>query len=1126
YNHLDVETAATDNWLVFFKLSPTVITPDNLHSNILVSSLLDSPLDTLYHTLQKVYSPVLLRDERWSRSVDPKIQSLLGDLEAGLGTALRRFGKIGISVPHTTGEADESSQLSTILCPSDEFQFWAEAALSEAKLAQRERGQRFQELFQPVTAKFANLDSLSFSEALELVEVCQDTLDDVWKETEFDPPYPENRMKHLLEVISDSFARFVQRKLHGCDLWMGQFSQVRTRVQDGLMVCDKWSSAAEALTVQYWKQYALHRWRGGAFVSGSLSQLTLRLEEVLSLRSVHEQLLHLLSPSQQQQLNLTASFSPFTGLDPLQYNPYTEPLWRAAVAQYDRGMVPAESSIAGKLRSRFHQLEAQPHQLLQEFQRYKELVKRPTISKELMPERETLLGQLTSYLRSLRDTYTNLSSSHPHIPSSHPHRDPAQLAAAEKLAPPTGKNMPVVVNNIIWTRQLEAKVSETISTAEALLGDLSGFQSFCNEGRGLGEELREYQREQLDQWSRQTLAAIDHPSEPLSLETSGRLMEFDGRDGKLRVHYSDRLVALLREVRQLSALGLSLPTKIITTAQTARKFYRHGVVLKQVAHFYNTIDHQMLPSQQPMMLDTALAFERLIKNPKAGNARTKPRGKEGEGGVQITWDSVEQLEEYTGRLRAAAEKLTSENRRLRRCHADLVARVGAVMSVDLLRQPQRWKDLLMDIRHTMASLIQEGFNAGHMRSWRLHWDHQLYKALEHQYQLGLEALSEHLPEIKVEMIFRHQRLQFRPSLEEIRAKYFRELRKFISIPLHFRGVTEAASPAQTIFPRMVLRNSSGLSTVYHKAEQLFHRLGQAREMFREWVTLGCVDIPALVEAHCSTVADWEMNIRALKTKGREAEKLPNTIRIDCITVSSLPVKSSIDDQIQQLFDALLNSLRHSISQHLQAIDVFLGEARDSLSIRPQTVEEIGQVNIRHAELAKKKPEIEPQFAVAEQKNKLLRSVAGGGMDELPELRTQWDKFEIMMESHQMMIRDQMQVMCSRVEGEVHTFVQEVEKFSARWEQLKPKADFLDGDRATYTSALASLKDRRNEFDELLKTADKLKLECEHFSLPAPDLSLLEAVETDMSEQEETWALYEEFSSALDGLCGEDWISFR
>ena len=286
YNHLDVETAATDNWLVFFKLSPTVITPDNLHSNILVSSLLDSPLDTLYHTLQKIYSPVLLRDERWSRSVDPKIQSLLGDLEAGLGSALRRFGKTGISVPHTTSEADESSQLSTILCPSDEFQFWAEAVVSEAKLARRERAQRFQELFQPITAKFANLDSLSFSEALELAEITQDTLDDVWKETDVDPPYPEPRMKHLLEIISDSFGRFVQCKLNGCGFWTGQFSQVRMQVQDGLMVCDKWSSAAEGLTVQYWKQYSLHRWKGAAFVSNSLSQLTLRLEEVICLLRV------------------------------------------------------------------------------------------------------------------------------------------------------------------------------------------------------------------------------------------------------------------------------------------------------------------------------------------------------------------------------------------------------------------------------------------------------------------------------------------------------------------------------------------------------------------------------------------------------------------------------------------------------------------------------------------------------------------------------------------------------------------------------------------------------------------------------------------------------------------------
>lgn len=50
--------------------------------------------------------------------------------------------------------------------------------------------------------------------------------------------------------------------------------------------------------------------------------------------------------------------------------------------------------------------------------------------------------------------------------------------------------------------------------------------------------------------------------------------------------------------------------------------------------------------------------------------------------------------------------------------------------------------------------------------------------------------------------------------------------------------------------------------------------------------------------------------------------------------------------------------------------------------------------------------MEPLFLEVESKNKLLRSVAGGGVDQLSELKIQWDKFELMMESHQLMIKDQ------------------------------------------------------------------------------------------------------------------------
>ena len=47
----------------------------------------------------------------------------------------------------------------------------------------------------------------------------------------------------------------------------------------------------------------------------------------------------------------------------------------------------------------------------------------------------------------------------------------------------------------------------------------------------------------------------------------------------------------------------------------------------------------------------------------------------------------------------------------------------------------------------------QGFAVENMKTWKAHWDHQLYKALEHQYQMGLEALNENLPEIKVELTY-------------------------------------------------------------------------------------------------------------------------------------------------------------------------------------------------------------------------------------------------------------------------------------------------------------------------------------------------------------------------------------
>lgn len=68
-------------------------------------------------------------------------------------------------------------------------------------------------------------------------------------------------------------------------------------------------------------------------------------------------------------------------------------------------------------------------------------------------------------------------------------------------------------------------------------------------------------------------------------------MELDMSDGLLKVNYSDRLVVLLREVRQLCELGFrkQIPQIVHKTAEDGKKFYKEALTLKQIANFYNSM---------------------------------------------------------------------------------------------------------------------------------------------------------------------------------------------------------------------------------------------------------------------------------------------------------------------------------------------------------------------------------------------------------------------------------------------------------------------------------------------------------------------------------------------------------
>ena len=66
-------------------------------------------------------------------------------------------------------------------------------------------------------------------------------------------------------------------------------------------------------------------------------------------------------------------------------------------------------------------------------------------------------------------------------------------------------------------------------------------------------------------------------------------MELDLTDGLLKVGYSDKLVQLLKETRQLAEYGFSIPKKLKLVAAQGKKYYKEAIALKQVANFYNNM---------------------------------------------------------------------------------------------------------------------------------------------------------------------------------------------------------------------------------------------------------------------------------------------------------------------------------------------------------------------------------------------------------------------------------------------------------------------------------------------------------------------------------------------------------
>jgi len=194
-----------------------------------------------------------------------------------------------------------------------------------------------------------------------------------------------------------------------------------------------------------------------------------------------------------------------------------------------------------------------------------------------------------------------------------------------------------IISEIIWARQLSMKIRSNIIAAKSMFKGLNALQNLEKTAGVLQDTITKWERERFSDWHSEIMNILQDRDQRPKYEMTGQLMEFvydqQKSGGLLKVNYSEKLVTLVKDARAVGEHGYKdqLHPDIVRIVEQAKKFYKEGVALKQVANFYNSMGTQVIQCQKPMIIQQAQRFEAAVNQPMASNQRGQ------DGQMTVTW---------------------------------------------------------------------------------------------------------------------------------------------------------------------------------------------------------------------------------------------------------------------------------------------------------------------------------------------------------------------------------------------------------------------------------------------------------------------------------------------------------
>lgn len=906
----------------------------------------------------------------------------------------------------------------------------------------------------------------------EFLDNAHTTLDEVWR---LPGHFPQNRMSDVMDVICFSVLEICIENLNGEDVWSLDNLHVNTAFAHIGEIAENWIQICDSLTRLFWPNYAQHPWLGEAHIPRQAQAFKSRLEEVKNIKNLYRQISSLFSDNSHLIDSVNRIFQPFRKVNILDIQPLGEKRWRSALVQFEKILEPIDEKIANVLKGKLHRHLDNPRQVVYIFSKFDIISTRPMVLELLTAEREHFLQSLQLLIKDLRVALSQSGDS---------------VNENSHISP--------ICWECRWLRVVEHQIDE-ISRISHVVANQDNHASVFKELSDLKAETLNLLKVNFDSWCDQSLAAVK--SGELTLKDDRSVVEFEKSGRQLmRVTFNPKLISFCYDVREFERQGYKIPLELRDSASHAVKFMSYARLLQQVATFHNTIGDRMIPCQRPIMLKNAVELSNLVRS------------------ESVAWNDEESVKRYIGVLQTAVQKLSKDNAILAGYHEQAKRIIVKLMSTDLQRQAQIWKDEMRHLRDLIAQIESQGYT--NLDAFKLHLDHQLYKVLEYQYVSGILNLNNKLPDIYIDIVFRQQQLQFRPPLEEIRAKYFLQLRKFIERPLNFRGLSERSVE---LFKIMVERNRHYFGQLYRKAEDLFENLQRHRDSWFSWVALGCVDLDELCKIHLSTWQDWDRNFRSCKQFSQQVAKIQNSEeRIDCIVINLSPLRSDIEFISRRYWEALTNSLRSSILDDISTLEDFLKTSLQVLQNIPMDENGISEAGAKYEKITSELPKMTELIKSVQGKDTCLAGWCKERVTSLANILVGWDQLQPLIDNHHTVLQHQIDIMKDHLTGQIENLAEEAEKFLIRWEATLAEME------ANEKADLSVFRERQQQWESLKEKKEQLEANCEKFNVPLPTKveESFRKVQQDVTELGKQWEHFEKFTREFDEIGAEEWTVYR